>query len=57
MCINFFCFCFLKQLERRELPRDEFPLLSRILIGPNERLGKIYLMERKMHEEITPEVS
>ena len=43
-------------IERRELPRDEYPLLSRVLIGPNEKLGKIYLMERKMHREISYEV-
>nr|CAB3265451.1 ras association domain-containing protein 2-like [Phallusia mammillata] len=43
--------------ERRELPGDEFPLLSRVLVGPNEKLGKIFLQERKMHKEISPEVA
>uniref|UniRef100_H2Y3V5 Ras-associating domain-containing protein n=1 Tax=Ciona savignyi TaxID=51511 RepID=H2Y3V5_CIOSA len=35
--------------ERRELSSDEFPLVARILIGPNERLGKIYIIEKKRH--------
>ncbi|CAK8672181.1 ras association domain-containing protein 2-like [Clavelina lepadiformis] len=43
--------------ERREMPRDEIPILSRVLIGPNEKLGKIFLMEKKMHQEIPLEVA
>merc|ERR1739838_1276151 len=43
--------------ERRELPHDEFPLISRVLVGPNEQVGKIYIMEKKMHQEITQEVA
>jgi len=49
-------FTFFIHPERREMPGEEFPLLSRVLVGPNEKLGKIYLMEKKMHKEITPEV-
>merc|ERR1739838_15616 len=34
--------------ERRELPHDEFPLISRVLVGPNEQVGKIYIMEKEI---------
>lgn len=43
--------------ELREMPHDEYPLISRVLVGPNEQLGKIFIMEKKMHKEISPEVA
>uniref|UniRef100_F6QRZ2 Ras-associating domain-containing protein n=1 Tax=Ciona intestinalis TaxID=7719 RepID=F6QRZ2_CIOIN len=43
--------------ERRELSADEFPLITRVLVGPNEQLGKLYIIERKRHRDITSEVA
>jgi len=43
--------------ERREMPVEELPLLRRVLMGPNEKLGKIFIMEKKACKNITSEVA
>ncbi|XP_039273827.2 uncharacterized protein LOC120347794 isoform X1 [Styela clava] len=43
--------------ERRELTRSEFPLITRVLSGPNEQFCKIFIMDRNMHRDISSEVA
>jgi len=43
--------------ELRKLPDSEFPLLTRVLSGPNEKLSKIFIMEKRLHTDITQEVA
>lgn len=43
--------------ERRELSRNEFPLVTRVLSGPNEQVCKVFVMDRNMHEDISSDVA
>jgi len=54
---NFSLYVVKETQELREMPQDEYPLVTRVLVGPNEQLGKIFIMEKKMHKEISQEVA
>ncbi|XP_014262185.1 ras association domain-containing protein 4 [Cimex lectularius] len=43
--------------EQRMLKEDEYPLLTRVMLGPHEDVAKLYLMDRTTTEEISPEVA
>jgi len=43
--------------ELRKLPDSEFPLLTRVLGGPNENISKLFIMEKRLHTDITQEVA
>lgn len=43
--------------ELRKLPGSEFPLLTRVLSGPNENISKLFIMEKRLHTDITQEVA
>ena len=47
---------FIIVLELRKLPGSEFPLLTRVLSGPNENISKLFIMEKRLHTDITQEV-
>lgn len=39
------------------LREDEYPLVTRVMLGPHEDVAKLYLMDRTTTEEISPEVA
>lgn len=43
--------------ERTKLKDSEYPLISRILHGPCEKIARIFLMEADLGEEVPHEVS
>ncbi|MGH0141866.1 UNVERIFIED_CONTAM: hypothetical protein FKN15_075002 [Acipenser sinensis] len=43
--------------ERTKLSDTEYPLISRILHGPCEKIAKIFLMETDLGEEVTYDVA
>ncbi|KAK9506290.1 hypothetical protein O3M35_008252 [Rhynocoris fuscipes] len=43
--------------EQRMLREDEYPLVTRVMLGPHEDVAKLYLMDRTTTEEISPEVA
>lgn len=43
--------------ERTKLKDTEYPLVSRLLHGPCEKIARIFLMEKDLGEEITYDVS
>uniref|UniRef100_A0A023F2L5 Putative ras gtpase effector rassf2 n=1 Tax=Triatoma infestans TaxID=30076 RepID=A0A023F2L5_TRIIF len=43
--------------EQRMLRDDEYPLVTRVMLGPHEDVAKLYLMDRTTTEEISPEVA
>ncbi|CAB0004351.1 unnamed protein product [Nesidiocoris tenuis] len=43
--------------EQRMLKDDEYPLVTRVMLGPHEDVAKLYLMDRTTTDEITPEVA
>lgn len=43
--------------ERTKLKDTEYPLVSRLLHGPCERIARIFIMEKDLGEEITYDVS
>lgn len=53
--------CFLKFLcvflEQRRLKEDEYPLLTRVLMGPHEDVAKMYLMDSHNTPEVSSEVA
>ena len=44
-------------LERRVLREGDYPLLERVLLGPIEDEGKIFIMEKDKTHEVSSEVS
>lgn len=44
-------------LERAKLKDTEYPLVSRLLHGPCEKIARIFIMEKDLGEEITYDVS
>ncbi|XP_026164713.1 ras association domain-containing protein 4a isoform X1 [Mastacembelus armatus] len=43
--------------ERTRLRDDEYPLVSRVLYGPCEKISKIFIMEADLGEEVTYDVA
>lgn len=43
--------------EQRMLKEDEYPLVTRIMLGPHEDVARLYLMDRKNTVEISSEVA
>ncbi|KAI4877643.1 hypothetical protein NFI96_022999, partial [Prochilodus magdalenae] len=43
--------------ERTKLRDTEYPLVSRVLHGPCEKIAKIFIMERDLGEEVTYDVA
>lgn len=43
--------------EQRMLREDEYPLVTRVMLGPHEDVAKLYLMDRTTTDEISPEVA
>ena len=43
--------------ERRVLKEADYPLLERVLLGPIEDEGKIFIMEKDKTHEVSSEVS
>lgn len=43
--------------ERTKLKDTEYPLVSRLLHGPCEKIARIFIMEKDLGEEITYDVS
>lgn len=39
------------------MSRNEFPLVTRVLSGPNEQVCKVFVMDRNMHEDISSDVA
>lgn len=51
-------FCKLPSLsERTKLKDCEYPLISRILHGPCEKIARMFLMEADLGEEVPHDVS
>lgn len=44
-------------LERTKLKDCEYPLISRVLHGPSEKIARIFLMEADLGEEVPHDVS
>ncbi|CAN0437429.1 unnamed protein product [Lampetra planeri] len=43
--------------EKRRLKVSEFPLITRILHGPSEKIARLFLMEEDLGEEVTHDVA
>jgi len=43
--------------EKTKLKDTEYPLVSRLLHGPCEKIARIFIMEKDLGEEITYDVS
>lgn len=43
--------------ETRRLAEEDYPLLTRVLMGPSEEAGKIFIMESDSKPELPFEVS
>lgn len=43
--------------EQRRLKEDEYPLLTRVLLGPHEDVVKLYLMDGHNTPEVSSEVA
>ncbi|KAF6208288.1 hypothetical protein GE061_016742 [Apolygus lucorum] len=43
--------------EQRMLREEEYPLVTRVMLGPHEDVAKLYLMDRTTTDEISPEVA
>ncbi|KAG1675802.1 Ras association domain-containing protein 2 [Nymphon striatum] len=43
--------------ERRFIEADEYPLLTRVMLGPHEEVAKVFIMNKAKTEEISPEVA
>lgn len=43
--------------EQRRLKEDEYPLLTRVLLGPHEDVVKLYLMDSHNTPEVSSEVA
>lgn len=43
--------------ERTKIKDSEYPLVSRVLHGPCERIAKLFIMEKDLGEEVTYDVS
>lgn len=39
------------------LKEEEYPLMVRVMLGPHEDVAKLYLVDRKTTDEISPEVA
>ncbi|KAJ8962231.1 hypothetical protein NQ318_018203 [Aromia moschata] len=54
---NFALFIVRDNGEQRRLKEDEYPLLSRVLLGPHEDVVKLYLMDSHSTPEVSSEVA
>lgn len=54
---NFALFVVKDNGEQRRLGNDEFPLVSRLMLGPHEDVSKIFLMDSHATPEISNEVA
>lgn len=43
--------------EQRRLKDDEYPLLTRVLLGPHEDVAKLFLMDSHNTPEVSSEVA
>ncbi|KAI5702877.1 hypothetical protein M8J75_005193 [Diaphorina citri] len=43
--------------EQRRLRDDEYPLLVRVMLGPHEDVARIYIMDRRVTDEISNDVA
>uniref|UniRef100_A0A8D8YTB8 Ras association domain-containing protein 2 n=1 Tax=Cacopsylla melanoneura TaxID=428564 RepID=A0A8D8YTB8_9HEMI len=43
--------------EQRRLRDDEYPLLVRVMLGPHEDVAKLYIMDRRVTDEISNDVA
>lgn len=44
-------------LEQRKLKEDEYPLLTRVLLGPHEDIVRLFLMDSQTTSEVSCEVA
>lgn len=56
-CNNFALFVVRDNGEQRRLKDDEYPLLSRVLLGPHEDVAKLFLMDSNTTQEVSSEVA
>ncbi|CAM1298658.1 RASSF2 (predicted) [Pycnogonum litorale] len=43
--------------ERRCIETEEYPLLTRVILGPHEDVAKVFIMNKTKTDEISPEVA
>ncbi|XP_018573460.1 uncharacterized protein LOC108912643 [Anoplophora glabripennis] len=54
---NFALFVVRDNGEQRRLKEDEYPLLTRVLLGPHEDVARMYLMDSHSTREVSSEVA
>lgn len=57
-CVFIYKMCnIIYNLERTKIKDTEYPLVSRVLHGPCEKIAKLFVMEKDLGEEVTCDVS
>ncbi|KAL7025615.1 hypothetical protein ACKWTF_013564 [Chironomus riparius] len=54
---NFALFIIRDNGEQKKLTNEDFPLMTRVLMGPHEDVSKLFLMDAGETQEISPEVA
>ncbi|XP_058826751.1 uncharacterized protein LOC131686775 [Topomyia yanbarensis] len=54
---NFALFVIKDNGEQKKLKEDDFPLISRVILGPHEDIAKLFLMDGQQTPEISSEVA
>lgn len=49
-------FCSAFALERRRIRDDEYPLISRVMLGPHEDVARVFIVDAQQTDEISPQV-
>ncbi|XP_064101588.1 ras association domain-containing protein 4-like [Macrobrachium nipponense] len=54
---NFALFVIKDNGERRRIKDEEYPLITRVMLGPHEEVAKIFIVDAQQTEEISPQVA
>ncbi|KAK8750806.1 hypothetical protein OTU49_015009 [Cherax quadricarinatus] len=54
---NFALFVIKDNGERRRIRDDEYPLITRVMLGPHEDVARVFIVDAQQTEEISPQVA
>lgn len=54
---NFALFVIKDNGERRRIREDEYPLITRVMLGPHEEVARVFIVDAQQTDEISPQVA